>query len=221
MRTRERIAMAAVLVLAAVAGGCQAMAWGATTFTPPKRIAAQYHLPPGKKVLVFVDDPSGAIADHGVQEKLAGYLEKELVARKLVGSLVPQSELQATLVSLGDDGNVHIPRIVRGVGADLVVYVQIEGLALTDDDTRTWQGKMILGTKVQDAQGRKLWPDAGQHRVPTIEYRPKKAIDDEIACKDHITDQMAQIAADRIAKLFYAHSDRELGEREVGRQIQP
>ena len=102
-----------------------------------------------------------------------------------------------------------------------MVYVQIEGLALTDDDARTWQGKMVLGVKVQDVGGRKLWPDAGQHRVPTVEYKPKRAIDDEVACKDYITDQMAQIAADRIAKLFYAHAERDLGQQEIGRPLHP
>ena len=222
MRIAARIVTGWLLVVAgALTGGCQAMAWGASTFTPPKRIPAQYRLPPGQKVLVFVDDPSGTIADHGVQEKLAGYLEKELTDKKLVGTLVPQSELQAALVSLGDDGDVHLPRIVKQVGADFVVYVQIEGLALTDDDARTWQGKMVLGVKVHDVGGRKLWPDAGQHRVPTVEYKPKRAIDDEVACKDYITDQMTQIAADRIAKLFYAHAERDLGQQEIGRPLHP
>ena len=219
MRTAARIATAALLALAAgAAGGCQAIAWGATTFTPPKRIDAQYRLPPGRNVLIFVDDPSGTIADHGVQEKLTAYLEKEFVDKKLAKSLVPQSALQAALVSLGDDGNVGVPRIAREVGADLVVYVQIEGFTLTDDDARTWQGKMVAGVRVRDAEGHKLWPDSGQHRVPPVEYRPKKAIDDETACKDNITDNMAQIAADRVAKLFYTHTERELGQREIGRR---
>ncbi|MCY2929468.1 MAG: hypothetical protein NTV86_08230 [Planctomycetota bacterium] len=218
MNFGNRIAMAALLMLAGAAAGCQAMAYTASVATPPKRIEALFHLPPGKKVVVFVDDPSGSRADHGVLEKLAGYLEKELTDKRLVQSLVPQNTLQAALVSLGDDGNVHLPHITREVGADLVVYVQVESFGLSDDESRTWQGKMSLLVKVQAVDGRMLWPASPPYPIRSIEYKPKMAIDDEVACKDNITDNLAFIGADRVAKLFYAHPERQLGERDVRRR---
>jgi hypothetical protein len=194
------------------AGGCAPLGFFVNLFVPPAPVAATYKLPADKKVLIFVDDPSGMVADQGVQEKLSEYLRSEFIANKVARTLTSDSALHAALLALGDDGNVGLGKISREVGADVVVYVHIEGFSLTDDEARTWQGKLTTAVRVRDSRGKALWPDAGQYRVEPVAYRPKQLIDDEVACKDHITDEMAKIAADRIAKLFYDHKGRELGQ---------
>jgi hypothetical protein len=190
-------------------GGCtQMLAWSVATFAPPERIKALYEVPKDKKVLVFVDDRPAPVSYEPVKYELAERVSKKLREEKLVKETIPYERL-VDLSMLPDYSQMSISEIGKKLGADVVVYVQIESFTLKDSpENPLWQGRLATSVWVVDAvKPERLWPkdmpSRTGYRVPPLEFKhaenPSPTYGEEIA--KALTEQMA----DRIAKLFYDH----------------
>ncbi|HUT60986.1 MAG TPA: hypothetical protein VNA25_24325 [Phycisphaerae bacterium] len=198
-----------VLAAAAAAGGCtQGLAWLVAQFTPPKRVKAVYQPPKGKKVLVFVDDQKFPVEYEPVKYELAARINKQLIEHKIARSTV-RYELLQNLSTTRDFHRLAISEVGAKLGADLVLYVQIEAFSLKDNPySPLWQGRLETSVWFVDARKpAKLWPTdvphGSGHIVPPVEFKPTE--NPSVTYGEEVAKSLAAQMAERIVKLFYDH----------------
>jgi hypothetical protein len=198
----HNIAAAGWLALGSLAlGGCALVAWTAATFGPPETVPAEYKLPQDKKVLVFVDDIYQPVPYEPFKIELARQLNQQLTARKLAASVVSPEKLQNVLE--GSRKVMAIGEAGQKVGADLVVYVNIENFAMKDDpNLPMWHPQMSCCIRVIDSSEGRLWPnDRAEGRpVGPVEISPVE--ETSAAQGAELANLLAARVADTIAKLF-------------------
>ena len=206
--------LAAVVVLGAVlagTGGCtQTLAYMMAMFAPPKKVSALYEPPKGKKYLVFVDDHPSPVSWEPIKHELASRIGRRLQQEKIASGIIPYERLQ-DLSSSRDFERMSIAEAGQKLGADVVLYVQIDQFALRESPySPLWQGRLATSVWLVDArQPQRLWPkdvpEKTGHPVPPVETKPVESPSPtygEVVAKD-----LAEQMADRIAKLFYNHEE--------------
>jgi len=127
--------LAAVVVLGAVlagTGGCtQTLAYMMAMFAPPKKVSALYEPPKGKKYLVFVDDHPSPVSWEPIKHELASRIGRRLQQEKIASGIIPYERLQ-DLSSSRDFERMSIAEAGQKLGADVVLYVQIDQFALRE-----------------------------------------------------------------------------------------
>lgn len=201
-------ALPALVGLTLSVGGCQqGIAWFVAQFQPPKEYKAEYRLPPGKKVLVFVDDFRRPVGHPPIKEKLTDQINKLLVEHKVAAETMLYDKLDDLAHSERDFNRMPIPNVGRRLGADLVVYVEIRKFSLKENEqSPLWQGQMDVNVKVVDSAAGLLWPPKDQPGGYPVTYADSKPSEDlsptygQVVC-----DRMAEKLGRKIARLFYDH----------------
>lgn len=206
---RTRLAGRAVLVVLAATtlGGCTLFNWFAAQFAPPKKVKAIYEPPAEEKVyLVFVDDLLHPVTYEPFKRMLTEKLGEALVEQDIAMQVVDYERLLDLMAAESDFNSMPISVVGERLGADVVLYVQVTDFQLKDNDVSPlWRGRFDASLRVVDVVDGRLWPrDRPQgypmERVETPQTEhPSPTYGAELARK------MAELAADRIAKLFYDH----------------
>jgi len=208
-----RAAMIARLAVACAVGaclaGCAIPAFLAAQWGPEEKIAAKFEPPAGKTVLVLVEDLAKPINYEPVKAQLTEMLNRQLVDHKVAARTIPFTRI-GELATRSPDAynNLSVSELGARLGADIVLYVNIEDFGLRDPaaSDELWKGRLETSVRLVDVTEGRLWPKdrpAG-HRVdkaetPTItDSSPSRA--------EQVSQELARITADRIAKLFYDHS---------------
>jgi hypothetical protein len=209
----SRIAKALLLgaVLAGAAGcSTQMLAYLMATFAPPEKIKAVYEPPKGKKYLVFVDDRPAPVSWEPIKQELATRIGQKLQEKKFASSLVAYERIQ-DLTSGRDFDKMSIAEAGQKLGADVVLYVQIDYFALREaPESPLWQGRLATSVWMVDARSpQRLWPKdvpiGTGYQVPPVDTKPAEHPSPsygELVAKD-----LAEQMADRIVKLFYDHEE--------------
>lgn len=205
-----RVVMTLLLAATAMAaGGCpQALAWLVAQFTPPKRVKAVYEPPKGKKIFVFVDDRKFPVDYEPVKYELAERISEQLIEHKVARATVRYDLLQ-DLSTTRDFHRLAISEVGEKLGADLVLYVQIEAFSLKDNPySSSWQGRLETSVWFVDARKpARLWPkdvprNSG-HPVPSVEFKATE--NPSVTYGEEVAKALAAQMADHIVKLFYNH----------------
>lgn len=215
MTSIRRIAGLAVVAATALAlAGCAIPAFFAAQFGPEEDIPAEFEMPKGKTVLVLVEYPDNRTDYEPIKAHLTGMINEQLTAHKVASRTVPFSEVG----KLRDRDPAFYETMAVGpigarLGADLVVYVLIDEFALRDPDAseELWKGRLQTIVRVVDISEGRLWPkDVRDGHVvdpaetPTIS--DSDSANNPALREEAISKELAAVTADRIAKLFYAHS---------------
>ena len=209
-RPALKLAMSMLLVAAAAScGGCtQLIAWMAAQFTPPKKIKPLFEFPKDKKILVLVEDRPFPSPYH-VKYQLTERVNQKLREQKILREPIPYDRVQ-DLATARDFQQLAISQVGQKLGADLVLYVQVEDYALKDNPySPLWHARLETSVWVVDVQtGEKLWPKTSTknsgHRVKPSEY---SHTEDPSITGDLVVNTLSEETADRIAKLFYEHEE--------------
>jgi len=185
---------------------CAVFAWLAATFSPPEKVEAQFRPPADKTMLVFVDDILNPVDHEPIKIELTHRLNEHLSANKVAARTVPYDRLADLIASTPNFNLLAISEVGQKLGADLVLYVQIDEFALKDKAaTQLWHGNLEATVRVVDVTKGRLWPrnrPAG-HSMPPVETPTATGSSDTNA--EEITHTLAAMMADQIAKLFYKH----------------
>jgi hypothetical protein len=209
-----KLALWLVLALApATLTGCPAVAWFVAQFEGSQKVKPLYQPPRGHTVAVLVDDLFVPAPDT-VKARLAEKLNRQLLDNGLAKSTVAHDKVQAalegpTIVSVGEAG--------KKVGADLVLYVNIERFGMRDDETNVmWHPVMQCSVRWVDvstsggprALGKRLWPTdrADGHVVGPVDLPAKE--DTSPAAENDLSNELVDRMAAQIADLFYEHEPR-------------
>ena len=210
MRTTARmLAMTLSAAMAMPLSGCAVSAWFAAQFGPEKKVPAKYEPPAGKTILVFVDDMLHPVDYEPVKIELAEMLNKQLIDHKVAAKTIPYSRLGEFIAATPSFNSLAVGEVGRKLGADMVLYVQIDEFGLRDAAAASelWKGRLATSIRLVDVTKGRLWPTddpAGHMVLPKAETQTVS--DSSQARGEQISKELAAETADKIAKLFYSHS---------------
>ncbi len=144
---------ACVVVATACMGGCAILGFVANNVFPEK-IKAAYRLPDRPTVIV-VDDPLALLDDRAFLVQVAHGVGVELTQQRAVSQVIASERLVKLSARLGDEfGRMPIDHIGRELGAEQVVHVNIESVAVSHA-----RMQLLCQVKVIDAvRGVRLFP---------------------------------------------------------------
>ena len=206
------------LVVLAAAGlpGCNVIVPVAYVLEGPGTIPAEYQLRE-TSTAVFVDDRDNNFPRTALRAIVGVEITEQLIANKaLPPSLMVDARDMIGLARAleSSDNRVSIERIGREAGVEQVIYVELEGFALTTDGV-TPRPTAMCRVKVLDlAAGMRVYPmdtATGQEVIANIrEVDP--SLFESFAKRRRIEDDLAMRLGKTVAELFYEHERIDLGE---------
>ncbi len=202
-----------VLLVAAILpmfmGGCAAFAWLATQLAPPQTVEAVYKPPAGKTILVFVDDITHQVSYEPLKGELTRLLGKRLRDNKVAAKTVPYEDLQRLAFSTSKFNQLAVSEVGRRLGADIVLYVQIDRFSLKDNPiSPIWRGRFGATVRMVDVRKGRLWPRDREQGYPMPDLQIAPTTDPSPTYAARLSSIMAEKMAEAIANLFYDHEIR-------------
>ncbi|MCJ7543827.1 MAG: hypothetical protein MUP47_04555 [Phycisphaerae bacterium] len=195
-------------VLAAMPLGCQPglgrLAW---MFEPPQRVKALYTPPPGKTVLVFVDDVLNPVQYQPIKVELAARLNAYLIQKKLAADTVPYETLVEWGSKTADTEHLSVAEVGQAMGADLVLYVHLDKFSLKDDQqSPLWHGQMGTTIRLVDVKAGRLWPMDRPEGYAMPQVETASVDDSSPTYGTEVARELAEAMAERIVNVFCDHT---------------
>lgn len=207
MKLRRAIAPVLSAVVLVWCGGCALIAWPIAAFSPPEMEPAVYEPPRDKTYLVFVDDVAAPVEYEGVKRELTEQLGGRLEEHKIASRTIDYGDMVRLVSATPNFQELAISEVGRQLGADIVVYVQINRFELYEyANSSTWNGLLEASVRVVDVKEQKrLWP---QDRPAGWPLDPVHLPQVELETRDQasrMARMLAERAADRAIRLFVEH----------------
>jgi len=186
---------------------CQMFSWMVAAMAPPKPVPAVYEPPQDKTILVFVDDIRNPVSYEPLKAQLSRRLSDLLVEHEVARQTVAYEKLRDLALSTPDFNQWHIPTVGEKLQADLVLYVEIDRFTLREGaQGPLWQGRLETRVKIVDSRKGRIWPEDRPNGFPV---KPATTEPEANFSEDYgavLASKLANEMAERIAKLFYAHT---------------
>jgi hypothetical protein len=213
---------AALLVRVAVALAAAALLTSCNIVAPVMGLAAGrgkqealYTLNPKMPTIVFVDDRASKLGRASLRVAISEITGRELLRNELVDDVINSQGAIAFARTEPADKPFTIEEIGESVGAQQIVYVEINGFGLSVDGV-TLQPTASAWVRVVEVglTPARVWPiDADSYQVVAeLRERGESGISD--ASRRELQDKLAAELGDAIAKVFYEHANPYLLERE-------
>lgn len=208
------LAMGSLLAIAALNAGCNIVTPAYAIVSGPAKRPAEFVLE-DRPTLVFVDDRANVLSRRNLRREIADKMSQDLmVSEALTRTISPRDGMAVALEETHGDP-MPIDAIGRAVGAEQVIYVEMQSFLLSPDGTSPMPTARC-SVKVIDAANRvKLYPPVGSSddsRSIDVAMQPVSTeMYKSSATRRQLEDMLAQTAGTELAKLFYEHVPRELG----------
>ena len=195
-------------LLALLPAGCNYIAPAMILLTPPPSVEAQYKLDKTRVAVIFIDDPQNRIPRRSLRQLAGQIAEQDLITRGVMPAsmMIPsQTAMQAT--SRETDGNrLSIVDIGRSLGADVVIYVQVDAFGLSRDGV-TLQPYVVARLRVIDAKNNtRLFPETGSTHPVVYESRQQAGDIPRTTSERSAAEQrLAERLGIGIARTFYKY----------------
>jgi hypothetical protein len=198
-------------LLAGMAGlcGCAGMFALGEKLWPKDRVPPKFTLPAQRKILVLPDDVDRPVGYPPVKAALANRCNKLLMEQKLAAQVIDYSQVQNLAASRKDFNQLAISSIAEKLGADLVIYVNIEQFALKDDPMETiWHGRMSVKVRVVDVLAKStesatIWPE--EHAGYPLGVSEPAADNSSETFGQQLANTLANRLGEQVVGLFYEH----------------
>lgn len=215
---RHRLSSEACAVVIAVVmtslAGCQATSPILDPLFGNPGVEALYE-PTNVKTLIFVDDPSQRLPNVPMAGLIADRTARDLVANEAITDIVEPRKLDQLRLNQPGFHTWAIDRVGRTLGAKQVIYVLVDSFvtATVADHGELARPVASVRVKVIDvASGRRVWPDSPDGHVLGVKFYYKQAIDGERGTRQLLDRRLADRVGEDLAKLFYDHKPRDMGE---------
>lgn len=157
---RTNAALSLALAAAALLGGCIIPITITEMMFPKSKVKAKFELPKKKTILVFPDDMGRRLNYPPVKRALAQKLNELILEKKLAAATVDHSQLMDLRNAEPGFNRLSVATVGRRLGADLVIYVDIDEFSLKETPMGTlWRGRFGGKVRVVDVQKGRLWPN--------------------------------------------------------------
>ena len=207
MNPRSRTILTALLsVPALLAPGCAGIKYMAAVMAPPEKVKPLYTLPADKKVLVFVDDIRHPLTYEAVKMDLAQRVGRLLAQHKMAQEVIPPDKLLDLASSMQNFNQVPIPDVGQKLGADLVLYIEIDRFSLREsNDSPLWLGRFVTRVKIVDSKVGRIWPEdrPNGYPVPPVDTPATANFNESFGAV--LATKLAEDMAVRVVNLFREH----------------
>jgi len=214
--------MVCVTAAVAIAGCAQWFAIVGSSFNKADTTKAKYELPEKKTVLVFVDDRR-VQTDQPLRTLLTEAINEQLTANKVAAKTIAYSRVLDLAGQARGLSGLEPLWTARKVGADIVLYVCVDKFSLHEEGVEIgllWRGQLGASISVTDvASGQMLWPRDEPDGMAIKPVDTPTVTHTSPNFGEELTAQVANIMADRVAKMFYDH--KITPEEEMGSDPQP
>ena len=201
--------------------GCNIASAVGYTLSPEPEFEAKYQLADVPTV-VFIDDRRGRVNPTRLRRVIADEATTQLIEEEAVSAANMIAPRDAMLVARKYDRSgevISISKVGELVGAEQVIYVDVEQFALTYDGV-TPDPKAIARVRVLDLKtGKRVFPDPNdpgsygyyQLVVELPDHDPHGF--NTVRVRNQMTEALAMQTGDQLGKLFYRYIKSELGGR--------
>lgn len=216
-RSKGVATLATLLVfLSAGIAGCNIVVPVAYVLEGPGKIPAEYTLR-DTSTAVFIDDSNSRFPRTALRAMVGVEVTQQLIDNKAVTAsmMVDSRDVIGLVRAIETNGKrATIERIGREAGVEQVVYVKLEGFAMTLDGV-TPRPTAVCSVKVLDlASGMRVFPlEEGKGRETVAQLREvDPSLFETFAKTRIIEDNLALKLGRNISQLFYEHERVDLGE---------
>ena len=200
---------AAVLLVA----GCNYLLPASYIIEGPPKAPAAFELP-SKRTVVIVDDKINRMPRVALRVGIGDSVGTHLLENNVVPETITTRDAVALIRRMDTASKpVSIQRICESLGAEQVVYVEIDEFNLSGGREEGGPEAVALIKVLDITNGSRLWPTAGSEAVQSSLQDINPSLIATSAGRREVEDKLAEKLGEDIAKLFYAHERRELGGR--------
>ena len=208
-------AIAIVVMCAAVllVAGCNYLLPASYIIEGPPKAPAAFELP-SKRTVVIVDDKINRMPRGALRVRIGHSVGTHLLENNVVPETITTRDAVALIRRMDTASKpVSIQRICESLGAEQVVYVEIDEFNLSGGRDEGGPEAVALIKVLDITNGSRLWPTAGSEAVQSSLQDINPSLIATSAGRREVEDKLAEKLGEDIAKLFYAHERRELGGR--------
>ena len=207
--TAISVICAAVLLVA----GCNYLLPASYIIEGPPKAPAAFELP-SKRTVVIVDDKINRMPRVALRVGIGDSVGTHLLENDVVPETITTRDAVALIRRMDTASKpISIQRICESLGAEQVVYVEIDEFNLSGGREEGGPEAVALVKVLDIANGSRLWPTAGSEAVQSFLQDINPSLITTSAGRREVEDKLAEKLGEDIAKLFYAHERRELGGR--------
>ena len=215
MRVPSAIA-AALAAAALLAGGCNMAVPALYVIQGPQKRPAQFTLPEDRKLVVFVDDRENVVSRLQLRAQLADDVGSRIQQEELVREVVSGRELIAYVRRVETASRrVPIDELGKVVGADLVLYVEMDAFTLSADGASATPVASAYVKVVDLKEKRRIFPADGDDPRGFPVSSEVKNMDVEMyrtsAARRKAEDLLERQFAEEVARIFYEHDPKNFG----------
>ncbi len=209
-RATAIVVMCAAVLLAA---GCNYLLPASYIIEGPPKAPAAFELP-SKRTVVIVDDKINRMPRVALRVGIGDSVGTHLLENNVVPETITTRDAVALIRRMDTASKpVSIQRICESLGAEQVVYVEIDEFNLSGGRDEGGPEAVALIKVLDITNGSRLWPTAGSEAVQSSLQDINPSLIATSAGRREVEDKLAEKLGEDIAKLFYAHERRELGGR--------
>ncbi len=190
-------------------GGCNIAGAAYTVIHGPERTDAKFALDPAKSTVVFIDDMSSNLPSRSLRSEISVAVENDLLDRGLVKDMIDHRAVMSVTNKDRYGTPTSVTDVGKAVGADIVIYVEVTGFALSADGASSSPvagGRM----KVFDVKAQKrLWPvAAGEGDMRVQMKQGQGTVPQTISEQNVMFQKLAAEFGKGIAQAFYEHESQ-------------
>lgn len=193
--------------------GCNIVGAGYFLLKGPPTVPAQFQLPEGKSVVVFVDDRANRLGRADLRSKIAEAAEQALLSQRRAPDVIDGRA--AIIAARGERFGepMSMVEIGKAVEADLVIWVGIDEFTLSPDGTTFVPSSSVRVRVIDVAEGGRLWPTSEDTRAghPVSLSMPQQQGTAPTTRTEMLMaqDQLAAWTGIGVAQLFFKHEARD------------
>ena len=204
------VVMCATVLLVA---GCNYLLPASYIIEGPPKAPAAFELP-SKRTVVIVDDKINRMPRVALRVGIGDSVGTHLLENNVVPETITTRDAVALIRRMDTASKpISIQRICESLGAEQVVYVEIDDFNLSGGREEGGPEAVALVKVLDITNGSRLWPTAGSEAVQSFLQDINPSLIATSAGRREVEDKLAEKLGEDIAKLFYAHERRELGGR--------
>ena len=204
------VVMCATVLLVA---GCNYLLPASYIIEGPPKAPAAFELP-SKRTVVIVDDKINRMPRVALRVGIGDSVGTHLLENNVVPETITTRDAVALIRRMDTASKpISIQRICESLGAEQVVYVEIDDFNLSGGREEGGPEAVALVKVLDITNGSRLWPTAGSEAVQSFLQDINPSLITTSAGRREVEDKLAEKLGEDIAKLFYAHERRELGGR--------
>ena len=206
-------AISVICAVVLLVAGCNYLLPASYIIEGPPKAPAAFELP-SKRTVVIVDDKINRMPRVALRVGIGDSVGTHLLENNVVPETITTRDAVALIRRMDTASKpVSIQRICESLGAEQVVYVEIDEFNLSGGRDEGGPEAVALIKVLDITNGSRLWPTAGSEAVQSSLQDINPSLISTSAGRREVEDKLAEKLGEDIAKLFYAHERRELGGR--------